>query len=76
MTARKGIILAGEPLPVYGDGKQVRDWLFVTDHCAAIRTVLAKGRVGETYNVGGNAEKQNIEVVKTICALLDERRPR
>ena len=68
--------LAGEPLPVYGDGKQVRDWLFVTDHCEAIRTVLAKGRVGETYNVGGNAEKQNIEVVKTICALLDERRPR
>lgn len=68
--------LAGEPLPVYGDGKQVRDWLFVSDHCAAIRTVLAKGRVGETYNVGGNAEKQNIEVVKTICALLDQRRPR
>ena len=68
--------LAGESLPVYGDGKQVRDWLFVTDHCAAIRTVLAKGRVGETYNVGGNAEKQNIEVVKAICALLDQRRPR
>ena len=68
--------LAGEPLPVYGDGRQVRDWLFVTDHCEAIRTVLAKGRVGETYNVGGNAEKQNIEVVKAICALLDERRPR
>ncbi|MGY0652469.1 dTDP-glucose 4,6-dehydratase [Luteimonas sp. A537] len=68
--------LAGEPLPVYGDGKQVRDWLFVSDHCEAIRTVLAKGRVGETYNVGGNAEKQNIDVVKTICALLDERRPR
>lgn len=68
--------LAGEPLPVYGDGKQVRDWLFVTDHCEAIRTVLAKGRVGETYNVGGNAEKQNIEVVQAICALLDARRPR
>jgi dTDP-glucose 4,6-dehydratase len=68
--------LAGEPLPVYGDGKQVRDWLFVTDHCEAIRTVLARGRVGETYNVGGNAEKQNIEVVKAICALLDQRRPR
>ena len=68
--------LAGEPLPVYGDGKQVRDWLFVTDHCAAIRAVLAKGRVGETYNVGGNAEKQNIEVVQAICALLDQRRPR
>ena len=68
--------LAGEPLPVYGDGKQVRDWLFVTDHCAAIRTVLAKGRVGETYNVGGNAEMQNIEVVHAICALLDQRHPR
>ena len=68
--------LAGEPLPVYGDGKQVRDWLFVADHCDAIRTVLDKGRVGETYNVGGNAEKQNIEVVKAICALLDQRRPR
>jgi dTDP-glucose 4,6-dehydratase len=68
--------LAGEALPVYGDGKPVRDWLFVADHCDAIRTVLAKGRVGETYNVGGNAEKQNIEVVKAICALLDQRRPR
>ena len=68
--------LAGEPLPVYGDGRQVRDWLFVADHCEAIRTVLAKGRVGETYNVGGNAEKRNIEVVQAICALLDERRPR
>ncbi|MGE8286451.1 MAG: dTDP-glucose 4,6-dehydratase [Stenotrophomonas sp.] len=68
--------LAGEPLPVYGDGRQVRDWLFVADHCEAIRTVLAKGRVGETYNVGGNAEKQNIEVVQAICALLDDRRPR
>ena len=68
--------LAGEPLPVYGDGRQVRDWLFVSDHCAAIRTVLAKGRVGETYNVGGNAEMQNIEVVHAICALLDQRRPR
>ncbi|MBS0459403.1 MAG: dTDP-glucose 4,6-dehydratase [Proteobacteria bacterium] len=68
--------LAGEPLPVYGDGKQVRDWLFVSDHCEAIRTVLAAGRVGETYNVGGNAEKQNIEVVNAICALLDQRCPR
>ena len=68
--------LAGEPLPVYGDGKQVRDWLFVSDHCEAIRTVLAKGRVGETYNVGGNAERENIEVVRAICALLDARRPR
>jgi dTDP-glucose 4,6-dehydratase len=68
--------LAGAPLPVYGDGKQVRDWLFVTDHCEAIRTVLARGRVGETYNVGGNAEMQNIDVVHAICALLDTRRPR
>ena len=68
--------LAGEPLPVYGDGRQVRDWLFVSDHCEAIRTVLAKGQVGETYNVGGNAEKENIDVVHAICALLDARRPR
>ncbi len=68
--------LAGEPLPVYGDGKNVRDWLYVGDHCAAIRTVLEKGRVGETYNVGGDAERQNISVVETICRLLDERRPR
>lgn len=68
--------LAGEPVPVYGDGRQVRDWLHVSDHCQAIRTVLAKGRVGETYNVGGNAERENIEVVKAICALLDQRRPR
>jgi len=68
--------LAGEPLPVYGDGRNVRDWLYVADHCAAIRAVLERGRVGETYNVGGDAEKQNIEVVRTICALLDERRPR
>lgn len=68
--------LAGEPLPVYGDGKNVRDWLYVTDHCAAIRAVLEKGRPGETYNVGGDAERQNIEVVRTICELLDQRRPR
>jgi dTDP-glucose 4,6-dehydratase len=68
--------LAGQPLPVYGDGQQVRDWLYVSDHCEAIRTVLAKGRVGQTYNVGGNAERRNIEVVRTICRLLDERRPR
>ncbi|MGH8031085.1 MAG: dTDP-glucose 4,6-dehydratase [Luteimonas sp.] len=66
----------GEPLPVYGDGKNVRDWLYVGDHCAAIRAVLARGRVGETYNVGGDAERQNIEVVNTICTLLDTRRPR
>ncbi|WP_066093685.1 dTDP-glucose 4,6-dehydratase [Xanthomonas massiliensis] len=68
--------LTGEPLPVYGDGKQVRDWLYVADHCEAIRTVLAKGAVGETYNVGGNSERQNIEVVRAICDLLDQRRPR
>jgi dTDP-glucose 4,6-dehydratase len=68
--------LAGEPLPVYGDGRNVRDWLFVTDHCAAIRRVLEAGRVGETYNVGGDAERENIQVVKVICALLDARRPR
>jgi dTDP-glucose 4,6-dehydratase len=68
--------LAGEPLPVYGDGRNVRDWLFVTDHCAAIRRVLEAGRVGETYNVGGDAERENIQVVKAICALLDARRPR
>ena len=67
--------LAGEPLPVYGDGKNVRDWLFVNDHCAAIRRVLEAGRLGETYNVGGDAERQNLVVVKTICKLLDERRP-
>jgi len=67
--------LAGEPLPVYGDGRNVRDWLFVDDHCAAIRCVLEAGRLGETYNVGGDAERQNIEVVKTLCRLLDERHP-
>jgi len=67
--------LAGEPLPVYGDGLNVRDWLFVGDHCAAIRRVLDAGRVGETYNVGGDAERRNIDVVKTLCALLDARRP-
>ena len=67
--------LAGEPLPVYGDGLNVRDWLFVGDHCSAIRRVLAAGRVGETYNVGGDAERTNIDVVQTLCALLDERRP-
>jgi len=68
--------LAGEPLPVYGDGRNVRDWLYVGDHCRAIHAVLDRGRVGETYNVGGDAEKQNLEVVHTICALLDARRPR
>jgi dTDP-glucose 4,6-dehydratase len=68
--------LAGSPLPVYGDGLNVRDWLFVSDHCAAIRRVLEAGKPGETYNVGGDAERQNIGVVKAICALLDQRRPR
>jgi dTDP-glucose 4,6-dehydratase len=67
--------LAGEALPVYGDGLNIRDWLYVGDHCTAIQRVLAAGRVGETYNVGGNAERENITVVKTICALLDARRP-
>ncbi|MGO4777693.1 dTDP-glucose 4,6-dehydratase, partial [Lysobacter sp. 2RAB21] len=67
--------LAGEPLPVYGDGMNVRDWLFVGDHCAAIARVLEAGRIGETYNVGGEAERPNLTVVKTICALLDQRRP-
>jgi dTDP-glucose 4,6-dehydratase len=68
--------LAGKPLPVYGDGMQVRDWLYVKDHCSAIRRVLESGRLGETYNVGGWNEKPNIEIVRTVCALLDELRPR
>ncbi len=68
--------LNGKPLPIYGDGMQVRDWLYVGDHCAAIRRVLEKGALGETYNVGGWNEKANLEVVKTICAILDELRPR
>ena len=68
--------LAGKPLPVYGDGQQVRDWLYVGDHCSAIRRVLAGGRVGETYNVGGWNEKPNLEIVRTICALLDDWQPR
>lgn len=67
--------LAGETLPVYGDGRNIRDWLFVDDHCSAIQCVLEAGRVGETYNVGGNAEQENISVVKAICALLDQYRP-
>jgi len=67
--------LAGKPLPVYGDGQQIRDWLYVTDHCSAIRAVLANGRLGETYNVGGWTEKANIDIVTTICQLLDELRP-
>jgi dTDP-glucose 4,6-dehydratase len=67
--------LAGKPLPVYGDGQQVRDWLYVKDHCTAIREVLARGRVGETYNIGGWNEKPNLEIVHTVCALLDELKP-
>lgn len=68
--------LKGEPLPVYGDGKQIRDWLYVEDHCDAIRVVLERGRLGETYNIGGNNEKTNISVVETICRILDQLRPR
>lgn len=65
----------GKALPVYGDGKNIRDWLYVGDHCAAIRTVLAKGRVGEVYSIGGNCEKTNLEVVNIVCSMLDELKP-
>ncbi|AXK64689.1 dTDP-glucose 4,6-dehydratase [Burkholderia sp. IDO3] len=68
--------LAGKPLPVYGDGQNVRDWLYVGDHCSAIREVLARGELGETYNVGGWNEKKNLEVVHTLCDLLDQARPK
>ncbi len=68
--------LSGKPLPIYGDGQQVRDWLYVKDHCAAIRQVLVVGRLGETYNVGGWNEKTNLEVVRMICTILDELRPK
>jgi dTDP-glucose 4,6-dehydratase len=68
--------LEGKPLPLYGDGQQIRDWIYVKDHCSAIRRVLEAGRVGETYNVGGWNEKTNLEVVKTICRILDEAKPR
>lgn len=64
----------GKPLPIYGDGLNVRDWLYVHDHCNAIRAVLERGRIGETYNIGGNSEKSNLEVVGAICAILDELR--
>jgi dTDP-glucose 4,6-dehydratase len=67
--------LEDKPLPVYGDGGNVRDWLFVEDHCSAIRAVLANGRIGETYNIGGNSERRNLDVVHTICDLVDEMRP-
>jgi dTDP-glucose 4,6-dehydratase len=67
--------MIGKPIPVYGDGQNVRDWLYVADHCDAIRTVLARGKVGETYNVGGRNEKPNLEIVHAICSILDELRP-
>jgi len=67
--------LEGKPLPVYGDGANVRDWLFVEDHCAAIQTVMDRGRIGQTYNIGGNSERRNIDVVTAICDLVDEMRP-
>ena len=68
--------LAGNPLPLYGDGQQVRDWLYVKDHCAAVRTVLEHGRIGETYNIGGGSERANLDVVRLLCRLLDEMSPR
>jgi dTDP-glucose 4,6-dehydratase len=68
--------LAGKPLPVYGDGRNVRDWLYVLDHCEALRLVLERGRPGETYNIGGGAEEANIDLVRKVCALLDEASPR
>jgi len=67
--------MQGKPIPVYGDGQNVRDWLYVEDHCEAIRTVLARGKTGETYNIGGRNEKRNMEIVRTICAIMDELRP-
>ena len=68
--------LAEKPLPIYGDGLQIRDWLYVSDHCAAIRRVLEKGQTGEVYNIGGNSEMTNIDIVSAVCALLDLRKPR
>jgi dTDP-glucose 4,6-dehydratase len=68
--------VAGEPLPVYGDGGNVRDWLHVADHCAAIVRVLEAGEVGETYNIGGNSERKNIDLVRELCRLIDARVPR
>ena len=68
--------LAGKPLPVYGDGQNVRDWLYVLDHCSALRAALERARPGEAYNIGGSAEMRNIDLVKTLCALLDDARPR
>ena len=68
--------ISGKPLPLYGDGRQVRDWLHVSDHCRALRLVLERGRAGQTYNIGGNAERENIAVAETICAMLDDYLPR
>jgi dTDP-glucose 4,6-dehydratase len=68
--------LSGSPLPIYGDGRNIRDWLYVTDHCTAIQKVLESGRIGETYNVGGDAERENIAVVRAICSVLDAKKPR
>ena len=68
--------LNGKPLPIYGDGKQIRDWLYVKDHCSAIREVLKQGKIGDTYNVGGWNEKTNLDVVKTLCSILDELKPK
>ena len=68
--------IAGEPLPVYGDGQQIRDWLFVSDHCSALRTVLEKGQAGELYNIGSYNERTNLEVVQTLCAILNQEHPR
>jgi dTDP-glucose 4,6-dehydratase len=67
--------IQGKPIPVYGDGQNVRDWLYVEDHCDAIRTVLTKGKTGQTYNIGGRNEKKNLDVVNLICSILDELRP-
>jgi dTDP-glucose 4,6-dehydratase len=68
--------LHGKPLPIYGDGQQIRDWLFVKDHCSAIRAVLDKGALGETYNIGGSNEMTNLDVVKILCDILDELKPK
>jgi dTDP-glucose 4,6-dehydratase len=68
--------VAGKPLPIYGDGRQIRDWLYVGDHCSAIRRALAAGRLGEVYNIGGSSEQANIDVVHTLCRILDDERPR
>ena len=67
--------LTGKPLPVYGDGQQIRDWLYVTDHCEAIHSILIKGKPGETYNIGGNNQPANLTIVETVCDLLDELQP-